>query len=151
MPAGLASAGRSTGRAELGARQRVAIETATQAGRPTVTDGRAGTAVGANADVDADDEAESEAEGEVVTLNGLGRDRVGVPVELPAHAVASAMQATITTTPGRLTPRAWRQEGPGSRGPRSVSAVPLRRAEGAGPRVASQQGVADGEPSGRSG
>ena len=112
MRAGLASAGRSTGRAELGARQRVATETATQAGRPTVTDGRPGTAVGASADVDADvdadDEAESEAEVEVVTIKGLGTDRVGVPVGLPAHAVASAMQATITTTPGRLTPRAWR-------------------------------------------
>jgi hypothetical protein len=109
----------------------VATETATQAWRPTVTDGRAATACGVTAKVDVEDDIEDDfesdkdgdAEDEPVTLvvgvevvstldSGLSGRADGESTDgLPAHDVASRMQATNTTARGRLTPRAWSPAG----------------------------------------
>lgn len=83
-------------------------------------------------------EVGGEAGGEVVTLVGMGPGRVGVSMGLPAHDLARAMHAIITTAKGRRTSRASRQETLGSRGPRSLAAVPVAIPKDPGSRVANQ-------------
>src|SRR5665647_3733479 len=84
MLAGLVNAGRSTARADVGVCQRVVTETATQAFRPTVTSGRADTALGATV------------EAEAVTLIGMSPGSASAP----AHDVASTRRIIIFVAAG---------------------------------------------------
>src|SRR6478672_3052780 len=93
IAAGLASAGRSTVRAKVGARHTVATETATQASRPTVTGGAAGAGGGAVGDAGRETFLEGDTPPEDVVGEGVPDVPVGVALApLVAGGVRDAAQ-----------------------------------------------------------